>query len=109
MKKSESKTCRRSREGFTLIEVALASTIIVVALLGAVSAVTSTAVLGDSNTESSTAYHAARAALENVQSRPFAELVTLFNADPDDGASRRLIGDGTLGVANGDLAARMAG
>lgn len=73
-----------SRSGFTLIEVLIASLVILLAMMSAVGTLTQVTVLGEANRESTIAYQAARAMLEQVQATPFNDVFERFNADPND-------------------------
>jgi len=75
---------KSSSSGFTLIEVLIASIILVVAVVGAMSTVTQISVLGRGNQESTQVYQAARAVVERLQSTPFEEVFERFNNDPAD-------------------------
>ncbi len=72
------------RSGFSLIEVLISVTLITVAVVGAMSSITSTASLGESNRESALAYRAAQRRLEQVQASAFEDAYALYNADPLD-------------------------
>jgi len=72
------------RQGFTLIEVMIAMTILVVALLGAIGTITAIGALGESNRESTAAYQEARAVIERLGGVNFDELFATYNLDPND-------------------------
>lgn len=72
------------QSGFTFVELTLAMTILVIAVLGAVGTTTAVGKLGDSNHESSIAYQAARAQMERLQAEPFATLLARYNEDGTD-------------------------
>ncbi len=75
---------RRPRAGFALLEVLLASFVLVVAIVGLVSAITSSAMLGESSTETTIANQGAQQALERILGSSFSDAFTLFNLDPND-------------------------
>lgn len=80
---------RSARAGFSLIEVLIAGTILVIAIGAALSAVTSTASLSSANRESAIVYQAARGAMERIKVSDFQEVIELYNdvdADDPDGA-----------------------
>ena len=73
-----------SMAGFTLVEVLIAVVIMVVAMLGAVGTITQITILSEANRESTLAYQAARALVEEVQATPFEEVFQRYNNDPAD-------------------------
>jgi prepilin-type N-terminal cleavage/methylation domain-containing protein len=79
------------RRGFTLVEVAFAIAVIVVAVSGLLGALVGSSALGRVARETALAQQAARQQLELVLSAPFAETFAAFNASADD--------DGGLSVA----------
>lgn len=72
------------RGGFSLIEVLISVALVTVAVVGALSSITSTASLGESNRESALAYRAAQRRLEQVQASTFEDVFALYNADDLD-------------------------
>ena len=70
--------------GFSLVEILLGLTVIAIAIVGTVGSITSSAVLGDSNRETTIAYQGAQRVLEEMRAMPFAEVLSLYNADPAD-------------------------
>jgi len=79
------KACARG--GFTLIEVMIGSGILVFAALALSRATVQSMKLSQQNRETALAQAAARQAMEDLQARPFDEIFTLFNSDPDDNPS----------------------
>lgn len=75
---------RRRRSGFSLIELLVASTVLVLGMLGAIGTLTTVSRLGESNRESILAYQAARSMVESLQAEAFEEVYERFNADPAD-------------------------
>jgi len=84
-------TARRRRAGFTLIEVIVASAVLVIGCLGLASAITSSSRLMELNRERGLAHEAARAELESLENATFGEVFARFNAakadDPAVGTS----------------------
>lgn len=74
----------RARSGFTVVELAVSATVLVIGVLGFVAAVVAGQHLATSNREMERAFQAARARCEEVQSVPIAEAFARFNADPGD-------------------------
>ena len=85
------RSARRSRGGFTLVEVIVAATVLVIGCLGLSGAITSSARLMELNRERGLAHEAARAQLELLENTAFAEVFARFNAtaadDPAAGSS----------------------
>jgi len=70
----------RSRSGFTLVDVALASTILIVAAGGLIGTVLSTSRLARTTEESSDAYEAARAITETIYATDATDVFATFTA-----------------------------
>lgn len=106
MPQTSSRVKRTRRAGFSLVEMMIAFVVIVVAMLGAVTSITSSSVVGSANRESSIAYQAGRATLERLQSEPFEFVFARYNADesddPDDTAPGRHFFVPGLDVQDGD-------
>jgi len=75
---------RRVCSGFSLIEVALLSILLLVAVGGLSGAVLSSLQLARSTEESARADDAARALLARLQVTPFADVFASYNSDPQD-------------------------
>lgn len=73
-----------TRQAFTLVELLIAVTVLIVAMLGAVGTISTISSLGESNRESTVAYQAARAVMETLSSETFEELFARYNSDPAD-------------------------
>ena len=89
MNQGNSKTRRRAprrgtRSGFTLVDVVVATFVLVIAIGGLSSAVISTMQLQRANEESAAAYAALREMTESVQATDFGDIFATFNADPGD-------------------------
>lgn len=75
----------RSRQaGLTLIDLMIATTIMVIAVLATVGTIQTTSALGESTRETTVAYQAARSMVEDLQSQPFENLFRRHNEDADD-------------------------
>jgi hypothetical protein len=74
----------RARAGFSVVEVTVMATILVVGVLGMVGAVIAGVRLVAVNREMAVAHEAARAVIERMQDTPFASVYATFNADPAD-------------------------
>lgn len=75
---------RAFRAGFTLIEVAVAIVVLLVAVSGLSSAVVSALNLAHSNEETAIASDAARQVAESLQDVNFSDIFATFNSDPAD-------------------------
>lgn len=73
-----------ARSGFTVVELAVSATVLVIGVLGFVAAVVTGQHLATSNREMERAFQAARARCEEIQSVPIDEAFARFNADPSD-------------------------
>lgn len=73
-----------ARSGFTVVELAVSATVLVVGVLGFLAAVVAGQQLATSTREMERAFQAARARCEEIQSAPIDEAFARFNADPDD-------------------------
>jgi hypothetical protein len=78
------RSVRTASAGFTMVEVAVASFLVLVALAGLSSAVVSSLRLGSSNDELARAESAARQMVERLEDAPFAQIFASFNEDADD-------------------------
>lgn len=76
----------RRRRAFTLVEVCVATLILVVALSGMVGALLTSSSLGRVNEETARAQRAATRIVEQLQGVPFAEAFATFNASTADDA-----------------------
>jgi len=75
----------RGRGGFSLVEVMVGMSILIVSVMGMVASVVSSAAVGQTNRETAIAHEAARAALEDLQGTPFNQVLATFNdVDADD-------------------------
>lgn len=75
---------RRSRHGYTFVELMIGMTILLVSILILSSVVGSLAQQRAVNRETSLAVTAARNVLETLRSQEFSEVYALYNADPAD-------------------------
>lgn len=74
----------RATGGFSLVEIMLGLTVIAIAIVGTVGSITSSAVLGDSNRETTIAYQAAQRVLEELHASEFGQVLALYNGVPGD-------------------------
>lgn len=79
-----SRHARGRRSGFTLIEVIVASAVLVIGSLGLSAAITSSARLMELNRERGLAHEAARAELESLENSTFTQVFARFNATKAD-------------------------
>ncbi len=77
---------RRTRTGFSLVEVLLAAVILTVAVTGIAGSVLSALALNRVNRETALAQQAARRVIEEVSSVPFNQAFACYNADAGDDA-----------------------
>jgi type II secretory pathway pseudopilin PulG len=77
-------TASRGRSGFSMVEVAILTVLLLVAVGGLSGAVLSSVRLSRATEESALAADAARALGARMQAGTFAELFRNYNADPDD-------------------------
>jgi prepilin-type N-terminal cleavage/methylation domain-containing protein len=89
-------TLPRKREGFTLVEIAMASAVLTIAAGGLMSSIVASMALTRVNNETALAQTYARRAIENMQGVDFADVFATFNNDPDDDPG----GAGTAAGAN---------
>lgn len=75
---------RDGRAGYALIEMMLASVVLVVAILGTVGSLTSSAMLGESTRETTIAYLAAQEMIEVLQATPCQDVFVNYNEEADD-------------------------
>ena len=68
--------------GFTVVEVTIMSTILVVGVLGMIAAVIAGMRLAAVNRETSAAHEAARAVIERMQSTAFSQIFATYDSDP---------------------------
>lgn len=92
---------RRSREGYTLVEVMVAAMVVGIAVLGAISAILSSVGLTRVNRDTAVARQAAQRRLEELQAVPFAEIFAAFNDDPADDAGLSVPAPGSGFVVEG--------
>ncbi|MBK7643861.1 MAG: prepilin-type N-terminal cleavage/methylation domain-containing protein [Planctomycetes bacterium] len=81
------KTARRSRSGFTLIEVIASATILVIGCLGLSAAITSSGRLSELTRERMLAHEAARAQMEQLENADFGGSFALYNSSKADDPS----------------------
>lgn len=74
----------RRRQGFALIELVLAGTILVIAVVGTVGSITSSAMIGDSTREITRAQLAAGRVVEQMLSMNARDAFAMYNANPAD-------------------------
>lgn len=79
---ARSKAVRRG--GFSLIEVMLGMLVLVVAVLGTLGAITSSAIMGEATMETSQAYRAAQSLIERLAGMPLDQVFFSYNADTAD-------------------------
>lgn len=77
-------TAQSGRSGFSMVEVAILTVLLLVAVGGLSGAVLSSVRLSRATEESALAADAARALAARMQSGTFSELFRRYNADPDD-------------------------
>lgn len=80
---SQERACT-SNSGLTLVDLMIATTIMVIGVLGTVGTLQTTSALSQSTRETTVAYQAARAMLEDLQSQPFQTTFRRYNADETD-------------------------
>ena len=73
-----------SKTGLTLIDLVIATTVMVIGALGAVGTIQTTTALSQSTRETTTGYQACRAMLESLQAEPFDNVFRRFNSDEAD-------------------------
>lgn len=74
----------RKRAGFSLVEVMIGLAVLVIAIMGALSSITSSAMLGETTPETTRAHLAAMAMLERMRAEPFDDLFARYNTTPKD-------------------------
>ena len=74
----------RSRRGFSMVELSIATVILLVALLGFSKSILSSSITSEVAHESALATESARQVLENLRGLPFDEVYARFNTDPAD-------------------------
>lgn len=79
-------TFRRTRRGFSLVEVSVATCVLVIAISGLVASMLTASNLHRVSGETARAHRAAVVALEELQGVPFAEVFRAYNANADDDA-----------------------
>ena len=72
------------QSGFTLVEIMVTFTVLLVAGLGAMGSISTFGVLASANSESTLARGAAQAVLEQLSAQEFSEVFRRYNADPTD-------------------------
>ena len=82
--RNRARRARGLRRGFTMVEVAVATGVMVVGVVGMAGAVAASVKLVDANRERIAAHQAARAILEQMQDGDFGDTFAEFNADPSD-------------------------
>ena len=75
---------RRRAQGFTIVELVVAMTIMTVALGAMTTTLATVSRLGQVNSETARALDAARGLIESVRAAPFDEAFARYNADPAD-------------------------
>lgn len=73
-----------SRAGFTILEVVIASSLMVVGVAALSGSILSGTRLSNSKQESAIAHNAVRATIETLQGETFADVYARYNADPAD-------------------------
>ena len=73
-----------SQAGFTVVELLIAVTVMMIALMGVVATITSVGTLGAANEDSARAYQAARSMVETLQSESPEDVFARYNDDPAD-------------------------
>jgi len=76
--------CRRTRAGFSLVEVSVAMCVMVVALSALVSSLVASSGMHRVSSETAVAQRAAVQLLEQIQGAPFAEIYRAYNASAAD-------------------------
>jgi type II secretory pathway pseudopilin PulG len=89
----------RPRSGFTMVDVVVAASILVIAIGGLSGSVISTMKLNRTNEETASAYAAVRTMTETIQDAEFGEIFATFNSDPNDDPD----GAGTAPGSNFDV------
>lgn len=74
----------RGHSGVTLLELVIALTILVIAVLAFVSSIYQSSMLQQTGRERAVAYNAARSQIEKMRSVPLGEVYARYNANPDD-------------------------
>lgn len=74
----------RGSQGFSIVEVMIGMSILIVSVMGMVASVVSSAAVGQTNNETAIAHQAARAALEDLQGTAFSQVFATFNDNPED-------------------------
>lgn len=90
-----------SELGWGLIEVMIAMVVLVVALMGTLAALSSGMILLTVNQETTMAINAARAAVENMQNRPFLEVFRGYNGTTADDAGLSFAAPGSNFAVSG--------
>ncbi len=75
---------RRARGGFSLLELAVAVVLLILAIGGLSGVLVAATRLNQANRETALALSAARQAIEVLQAEPFAQVFARFNTDPGD-------------------------
>jgi hypothetical protein len=89
----------------TIIEVLIGMTVVLIAMMGMMGSLSSSAVLGDSARETALAYQAAQLRMERLQTEDFGALFALYNdtnADDPPGAAGRGFAVAGLELQAGD-------
>jgi prepilin-type N-terminal cleavage/methylation domain-containing protein len=110
---SSSLPASRRRAGFTMVELSISMVVLLVAVGGTLSSISSTAVLGDSARETTLAYLEAQRTLERLRGEEFGQLFALYNDDPADDPAGNATASGAgfavggLGPVEGDADGRV--
>jgi type II secretory pathway pseudopilin PulG len=75
---------RRHDAGFTLVELTVAITVLIIAICATASTVVTTSALNQSSHETAVARKAAESMIETLRNAPFQQVFALYNADPAD-------------------------
>lgn len=75
---------RSPRAGFSVVELCLAGTVLMVGLLGTLGTISTVNKLCEANRESTLAYQGARTMMERLQSEPFSGVLASYNLDLED-------------------------
>lgn len=91
----------RTRDGFTIVEVMVAVTVLVIAVVGIVGSMLSSMALNRVNRETAIAQQAARRVMEEVSGVPFRDAFVMYNTLAGDDAGSELPERGPGFVVNG--------
>lgn len=72
------------RAGLTLVDLMIGSVVMIIAVLATIGTIQTTSALGESTRETTIAYQATRAMVEELQAQPFEDLFRRYNSDDTD-------------------------